>query len=442
MSKRIIAVALCLLVSACDRKETVTDPTLWQPPAASETRLDMLEVRAVGILVDRLRRPEVWTSVRLAEGRKVISDDPATEERDFNMRQIIERRREGAALAGALSPSVEGWTTPIVDVWSGDTKDEHREGARASNGYITSIKNAGGLHWHRLVKVDHVFSDDAGEILETAFRFFEQHPDAPLLILFSSVPGSKREGGPFENFTQTEVALLFAAPQRLQWLRSFAKYTRKPDGTEYPRFWKWRSPPPVPFTPTKFFPEPWTVEQFKQFDALPVLARVHRAQRVSYRIDGQGKSVMSEAPEFARAKPLKEAARIAAFADGWAQSMRALGTAEAWRTDAKAGPARVLFDHGKPASGGHLIPATRTLMHREEDGAARYDLLDPTFGFNTFNILGNMRTTHPLAQWALAALATQEQKNASVTLDLRSPDYATITVFTPAPAQAPRPASR
>lgn len=142
----------------------------------------------------------------------------------------------------------------------------------------------------------------------------------------------------------------------------------------------------------------------------------HRPVRIDYRINGT---------------PMSERERNAAFLTGWAQAMAPLPTLEGGRLHPRAVPARVFYDHGLPDSALGLIPATLHLMHNPDPNGLRINLMDPTVGYNTFNILGNMRDVHPMAQWALAAMATWKEKDVSVTLDARTIESTTITVFTP-----------
>jgi len=74
---------------------------------------------------------------------------------------------------------------------------------------------------------------------------------------------------------------------------------------------------------------------------------------------------------------------------------------------------------GKPRTIRRQPPSFCTTTYRE----------DPTVGYNTFNLLGNMRDVHPMAQCALAAMATWKEKDVSV--KAHSGSLKTITVFTP-----------
>ncbi|MEN5162098.1 hypothetical protein, partial [Achromobacter spanius] len=79
------------------------------------------------------------------------------------------------------------------------------------------------------------------------------------------------------ELTDAVVALIVARPERLDWLRAYAPYTKPNARNEIdPAFTGWKRQPPRAFTPTPSFAQPITEEGFKQWDRLRVLAQLHR----------------------------------------------------------------------------------------------------------------------------------------------------------------------
>jgi hypothetical protein len=62
-----------------------------------------------------------------------------------------------------------------------------------------------------------------------------------------------------------------------------------------------------------------------------------------------------------------------------------------------------------------------------------FDLFKPDQGYNLHARLGNTGAASPFVQWALAAIAAHHQQNASLTVNPRRSDEATITAITPSP---------
>ncbi|MEM8006796.1 DUF2875 family protein, partial [Morganella morganii subsp. sibonii] len=92
------------------------------------------------------------------------------------------------------------------------------------------------------------------------------------------------------------VALIVGRPERVDWLRQFAPYTKVNENRIDPEFrgWGWRKPP-VEFRPTPFIPQPWTERALEQWDALPVLARLHRPVSVPLTHPDTGERLKREA---------------------------------------------------------------------------------------------------------------------------------------------------
>ncbi len=389
--------------------------TSWEAPSAT-VPVDRLEVIGVGLIAEKLRMRDAWIRVKASDGQKAVSDDPKLYDNTMDGKRIVFTQREHAALEWALRAVVEGWTIPNIRI-SPHISDLAAAEWLQQNDWVDGLLRFAGLHWHRTKKYDHVFNDVPDEALERAFQVFDTHPDCPAVLLYVSHRGNQ-DMGPRKPTDPTEAiaVLVLARRERVEWLRNFAPYTRG-HANGYPEFTEWRRTPPKPFTPSACIPKPWTQEQFAQLDKLPTIAIVHRPVTVRYRnADGA---------------PMAEPERHAAFAAGWAKALEALPKGADGKLHPRAVPARVLFDYGDAAGARAIVPVTVNLLHSSDPAALRLDVLDPKFGFNTFNILGETRMASPLLQWTLGSIATWTEKDVSVTLTLRNPDQATITVITP-----------
>lgn len=212
------------------------------------------------------------------------------------------------------------------------------------------------------------------------------------------------------ELTDSVVALVVARPERIAWLREFAKYTKsKPDSID-PAFTGWERTPPHTFQPSPFFPAPITQRGFEQWDRLKVLARLHRPVVVS--LHQEGKTSI----------PLKGTARDKALASGWDQAVSALS----------APPARAFFDTGKPSGGiAELAPGLYAAQQS-------VDLLDATQSYDLTQRLGDTGAASPFVGLALATMASYLNADSSMVVPLRRTDRATfIGISPPAPGKKP-----
>lgn len=359
---------------------------------------------------------ETWDAVKASSGKKVISDSPADYQKTADGKTQVSRQRRAAAIEWALAPFVEGWPIPNIEVDRRYTRAEDIETARSMD-FVRSRLQYAGLHWHRTQKFDHVFNDIPDDALERAFKLLDDNPDCPAALIYVDQPGNHSMGPRLPTDpTESVVALVLARRERVEWLRRFIPYVDKGEGNN-PEFWKWTGTPPVPFTPTRCFPTPWTKGQFAQFDKLPTMAVLHRPVVVSYRKDG--------------GTAMSDREREAVFAAGWARALDVLPKNAEGKLHPRAIPARVFYDHGDASGARNLVPATVNLLHNPDPQALRLDVLDPQLGFNMFNVLGDTGIASPMVQWAIGSIATWTEKDVTITLNLRNPDQATITVITP-----------
>ncbi|AVJ31216.1 hypothetical protein CLM73_24725 [Achromobacter spanius] len=207
------------------------------------------------------------------------------------------------------------------------------------------------------------------------------------------------------------VAMIVARPERLNWLRAYAPYTKPNARNDIdPAFTGWKRQPPKAFRPTPSFPEPITEQGFKQWDRLRVLAQLHRPVEVSLMEDDQ------------TGKPLEDQARHAALASAWLRAT--MGIIDA--------PARVFYDTGSPTGGlADLAPAL----------AAAQSTLDPLDSLQSYDLtqrLGDTGASSPFVGIALATMGSYLNADTSVVMPLRQRGKATVIAITSTtPGQKP-----
>lgn len=299
------------------------------------------------------------------------------------------------------------------------------------------------MHHHRIASLGSIFLNEPEEVLERAFQFFDQNPEVPALLLFMADGDITRamtgdmsrrpfwEEGPrrIDSMTEAMVVLVLARRDRVDALRPFAPHATGDRNAQFhterdrqlnaaraaARAAGTPEPQQLVFKPSRYLPTPWTEEQLSQFDSLATIAVVHRPVRVSYRKDKQGKPTFDSAHQ---ASLMHEQEQQAVFKTGLDAALRDIPGGK---------PARVFYDTGGPVAGRHLVPLSLAAYH----SLPGLDLFKPDQGYDLHARLGNTGAASPFVQWALAAIAAQHQKNASLTVNLRRNDEATITVVTP-----------
>jgi hypothetical protein len=210
------------------------------------------------------------------------------------------------------------------------------------------------------------------------------------------------------------VALVVGRPERVEWLRYYAPFTQVNKNKIDPEFtgWGWRKPA-VEFQPSTFIPQPWTERAFEQWDALPVLAKIHRPVTVALQRSDNGERLEREAV-------------TAQLAAGWEKATEAVAPAPA------PAPARVFYDGGPNSTPlAELVPAL---------GVAHgsLDLLNSGQSYDLSQRLGDTGAASPFVGIALATMASYQNADTSVVMPLRRKDQATIiSVTSPTPGKKP-----
>jgi hypothetical protein len=373
------------------------EPPLMDP----NKRLQTLDVLSVGLSVEMFRQRDVWKQVQEAsdfysnvlppiQSEKYLhSDDPG-----------VFWKRQQDALELALKPMVEAWPVPTVTVYDEPTEKMSPRLKQIFRDSIDNMRMPAGLHWTQINQLDVVYNDTPENVVESIFLTFERYPDLPAMLVYVKGPSGEYENGKRVSNAPiaTYAAMVVARRERVEWLRPFLPYVHLNSDPLNPLFNGWRSKPPRTFHRTPFFPEPWSLAQFEQWDALPTLAQLHRPV-VAALVDDEGAA-------------LKRKQQEASLAAGWTAATQA------------ASPARVFFDSGKPGVGIATLSPVLTATQSE------LDLIDPQEGIDLSARLGDMSAASPFVGLILATMATAESGKPSMVVPLRRKDQATFMLLT------------
>ncbi|HCQ48486.1 MAG TPA: hypothetical protein DIW53_17695 [Achromobacter sp.] len=405
---------------------------------SSSPRLETLDILRVGLSLDVYRQGQVWAQLLQQNSAQadVLLVGTALQLDTTFYPTIAEDRttawaqRKANALELALRGFPERWVIPSLTVVR--DYDPKLDRLRFSpervsiflGGMADRTMGPAGLHWHRSkpLRPGVICNNTPEEFVGYLFRVFEQNPDMPALLVYAldgyamhSALGTRDDkpiglgSGPRQpgELTDAVTAIVFARPERLDWLRGFAKYTKPHKNDIDPAFTGWRRNPPYSFQPSPWFPQPITERGFQQWDRLTPLARLHRPVEVSLQSDSI---------------PLKGEARHAAIANAWTQAVTPLAHA----------PTRVFYDAGLNRSAlADLLPALQM-------ADSSFDLLASDQSYDLTQRLGDTGAASPFVGIALATMASYLNADTSAIVPLRRDDRVTvITISSPTPGQKP-----
>ena len=424
------------------KASAMTTDARYRAPMTSP-RLETLDVLSIGLSLDVFRQGQVWQALQ-EQGDKqlealhvgsILPMSPKQYPVTADDKNMAYEKRKADALELGLRNFLEKWHIPTITVvrgWNANSPNL-RFTPEEINVMLTSMVNSfrtdAGLHWHRILNIrDGIICNDNPDVLvESIFQLFESSPDLPAVLIYS-VEGINMSGalsskdvslkslgavaGPRQpdKLTDAMVALVVGRPERVEWLRYYAQYAKVNENKIDPEFrgWGWRKPP-VEFQPSEFIPQPWTQRAFEQWDAMKVLAKIHRPVTVSLKRPDNGER-------------LKHDALTAQLAAGWKKATDALTPQ----------PSRLFYDGGlNRAPITELTPALRVAQ-------SSLDLLDSRESYNLTQRLGDTGSASPFVGIALATMASYLNADTSVVMPMRRQDQATIiTVTSTTPGKKP-----
>ncbi|ETD37757.1 hypothetical protein U724_19890 [Pseudomonas chlororaphis subsp. aurantiaca PB-St2] len=411
------------------------DPRYRAPTTSS--RLETLDVLSIGMSLDVFRQGQAWQTLQEQSAKQpealhvgsILPMDPKKYPQTADDKDMAWTKRVADALELGLRNFVEKWPIPTITVVRGWTPNTPNlrftpgETSEMLTSMVNSYRTDAGLHWHRIRNVqDGIVCNDAPEgLVENLFQLFERNPDLPAVLVYN-VEGISMAGalsskdvtlrslgavaGPRQpdKLTDAMVAMVVGRPERVEWLRYYAQFAKVNDNKVDPEFrgWGWRKPA-VEFQPSEFIPQPWTQRAFEQWDALPVLAKIHRPVTVSLQRPDTGER-------------LKREALTAQLAAGWQKAMDGLTPK----------PARLFYDGGlNTAPLAELMPALKAAH-------SPLDLLESRESYDLTQRLGDTGAASPFVGIALATMASYLNADTSIVMPMRRQDQATIISITSA----------
>ncbi|MFB4249706.1 type VI lipase adapter Tla3 domain-containing protein [Pseudomonas idahonensis] len=427
--------------SARKASTMIVEPRYRAP--TTSLQLETLDVLSLGVSLDVFRQGQIWQALQEQSTKQaeslhvgsVLPTDPKQYPQTADDKNMAYDKRETDALELGLRDFLEKWPIPTITVvrsWNPKTPNLRftpERTRRSLSVMVNDMRTPAGLHWHRIRSFqDGIICNDTPEgVMETLFQIFESSPDLPALLVYVnegiSMAGALSSkdislkslgavAGPRQpdKLTDAMVALVVGRPERVEWLRYYAPFTKVNQNKIDPEFtgWGWRKPA-FEFQPSEFIPQPWTERAFEQWDALPVLARIHRPVTVSLQRPDNGER-------------LKREALTAQLAAGWSKATDVVTPA----------PARVFYDGGLNSTPlAELLPALTAAR-------SSLDLLDSREGYDLTQRLGDTGAASPFVGIALATMASYQNADTSVVMPLRRKDQATlITITSPTPGQKP-----
>ena len=415
---------------------STTDATamssLYRAPTASP-HLDTLDIVSVGLSLDVYRQGQVWAQLQQQDAGQpnslqvssILPTDPKKYPVTADDQDAAWEKRMADALELALTDFPERWPIPTVTVVRGwnPRAPRLRFPVEATQIMMTDmvgdlVGGPAGLHWHRIKQLQNgeICNDTPEGVVEEIFQVFEAHPDMPALLVYVvdgynmayalSSRGDKLIGGiggrTPDELTDSMVALVVARPERMDWLHYYAGFAQVNKNPIDPAFSGWHRQPKVDFSPSPFIPKPWTKRGFEQWDALKILAQLHRPVTVSLN-DANGQRLRNEA-------------LTGALAEGWTKA-----------TDGIAPPpARLFFDSGTPNQPlAELMPALKA-------ADSPLNLLQSNESYDLTQRLGDTGAASPFVGIVLATMASYRNSDTSMVMPMRRGDQVTLSAITSA----------
>jgi len=409
-----------------------------------------LEIRAVGLTVDRFRQRQVWQELEAVNHNEktFLSQDPNDYQWAWEARRAQSELRAFDAFNAAARLWTERWPIPVLiadDIGMGLNRI-----VWADNGTGLGITLFTGLGAHQ--------GEGADRLINTLFKVFDDNPDLPAVLVFSTVSQEDRRG-PDKRFVPTlpdsMVAMLFTRTDRVdRTIRPYTvdvPYAINMDDTQYDviKLWNFywaqdgehdrlfKSPDTMPtaywnekvkelipqidphgtqgmlfwnnskegFKPSPWVPVRWTQWQLEEYDSAPIVGHLHRPIEVAL----SGKS---------------QAQQAAAMLEGWKQALATL-------PPASPKPQWLFYDTG--ADGKHVIPLSRAMA--QDATPAPLDISDAEHSYNLYTRIGNTGVSSPFVQLALGTMKSYDSGTVSATFNLRQAERASIILVEPPTAQ-------
>jgi protein-tyrosine-phosphatase len=407
-----------------------------QAKSVQERKQFTLEVLGLGLAVDKFRQTWVLEGVeKLPPEKTILPEDPKAYPWSSSEKDLLTDQRSGNSLEHALSWFIRDWPIPAFLAGPAMHRSNkptslsapyvvgfHAPRQETENRWVNCLEGAlqsGGLHKTTLVAVETLYEDSPDEVFDHAFAFMDAHPEVPAVLVFVrdgsyDRDANSKEGTPYitsdgyrqpGEMTESFTALLLARRDRVEAMRGHATSDDQHSDSLTP-FWA-KHKATGGFHPSEFMSKPWTQEQFKQFDQLPVLGRLHRPQAVPFTKDG---------------KPLSDHAKGEAFALGWRAALETLPEG--------AKPSRMIYDCG-PGKAARISSLANTLNTVD----SHLDIHKPGESLDLTKRLGDTGADSFFVGTALGVIASHRHNGVTAVVSFRNPESATIIMVTPPTAE-------
>ena len=431
----------------------------------------VLEVRGLGVAVNRSADEEIWQKIREKSDNfsSILSQRVEDYPGDSDTRVMYLQLMNGIAFGNAAGRAVQYWPIPVI-IWGPPRA--------ATNSFRPAVNIAGNRQQASLgvslfLWQEDASTDDSPAMIQKLFDFFDAHPDVPEALVFSEDGVTTREllkapgtvelpkGHFIPTVPDSIVGILVSRSDRVDRLiRPFAVEQHGPlnqDTTQYDvtRLWNFYWEKNDGTGPDDFdafyqsegerlgFPTTMSVStmsatwwqqqlptfwkqignkgpgEFKPTPYIPVRWTNWQVKQFdSAPLIGYLHRPVDVKLTDGEGKPLSKTAQIAALRSGWTAALDTLPQAEQ--------PKRVFYDTTGDRT--WAIPITQALSHAGE-GAP--DIGDVKQGYDIGRRIGNTGISSPMVQLGLGLIAGYQEGGASATINRRPDGNATIMMVSP-----------
>ncbi|WP_432239306.1 type VI lipase adapter Tla3 domain-containing protein [Herbaspirillum robiniae] len=446
----------------------------WSNPSPlmrQDGRDYVLEVRAIGTVVDKLTNDEIWKKIEKKSETHltILSTDPSDYPDDDYVREHGYTLSIRVSFRYGARGIIDQWPMPAIAY--GPPK-HYSSGNRAGKS-ISSGRSAAGLGVALFLWEDDANTEDGAESLEKLFSFFDRNPDVPAAMVISrdgtydrllrQAPGSGRIqlGAGKVEMPDSMGALMVTRSDRVdQLVRPFAVHIPRgvnKTNTEYDLIKQWNfywkkseDRGPDSFEVQYEREEKARGVLFPMFSGIVSSTYWHsQLPELWQTISNKGPGQFNPSPYLPirwtdwqvrqfdampllgylhrpvdvnlndeHGKPLRTPYQVQALKEGWARAVEGL--------EGQRQPRRVFYDTSTDKH--WVIPLTQALAQSGDDAPRPSELKE---GYDIGYRIGKTGVSSPLIQVGLAIVAGYEDGAASATVNLRPGGRASIVMVSP-----------
>lgn len=444
----------------------------------------VLEVIGLGVTLDKYRQGKLWDALSKGNSHASIREqDPKKYPWSADEKEGIEGTRSGDTLENGARNTPMYWGVPT---FGSDCCDDPKSPASPTDPDIgiAAEASSSGMPFHLFVSAGWELSERPDRLMERVFRFFDDHPDVPYVVVSGSdgmyfrdlyspkgSPPLIKDGYYIPEMPDSSALFVLARRDRVNRIRPFAFDDFKPDGPGHVDELNKRGfarklylaylnlSKSVP-KPEDYNRRPPTVaewlQEMKAFSQRDDIYPKHYSMMDAIEKGKHPPKDFRPTPWFPipwnkeqladfdqlptlgfihrpvfiktvdeHGQPLsRRDARAAALAAGWHEALHTLPEAER-----KAAPARVVT-----ASGGNVeqtIALHSVMSAWAQEGGPELDSSKPTKWIDTDARLGNTGAATWFMQMAIGVMGSYKEGGTSAAINLRDPREASIVFITP-----------